>query len=77
MESRAKLIKAIIEELNYIPEKHLTTVYKMIHNFRADISSNEYNLEKSEENERIDEIKKVQEQSEQIRPDKFGSHDIT
>lgn len=77
MQSREELVKAIIGELNHLPEKDLTTVYEMIQNFRADILSEKIHTEKDEENEWIDEIKRVQEQNEHLRQDKSGNQYTT
>lgn len=77
MQSKAKLIQAIMEELAHIPEEYLPTVHKMIHKFRAEVSPEKIHSEKDKEYEWTDEIKKVQEQHEQIRQDKFGNQSIT
>lgn len=74
METKEKLIKAIVEALDHLPEKYLRKVHDIIHNFRTEISPEENDLDRGE---KIDEIHKVQEQIDQIRPDKFGGYDIT
>lgn len=77
IQSKENLIKAIIEELDSIPEKYLPDVYEVLCNFRIRVASGNVTPEKPNENKPIDEIKKVEEQRDQLWQDKSGKRLMT